>query len=215
MKSKIIRYRAIGIIISEAICFVIFICKIGLVIIFIYSVAVLIILFLAFLLASYFVTSIISFIYGSPFVPISRDAIKELHQHVRLKRKSRIAELGSGDGRFLMEFCCGQEITGVGIEINPLLFLYSSLKVRIRNCHNVLFMAGDFFKFDLSGYDLIYFFLLPSALKKLSKKLAEECKIGCIIVSHGFQIPDFESYLEKELRSKAFDTYIYRISGKT
>ena len=67
------------------------------------------------------------------------------------------------------------------------------------------------FDADFSGYNMIYLFLMPKFIEKLSNKLEKSLKNGSTIVSHGFKIESLSKYLKKKVYDISFPTYIYHL----
>ena len=69
---------------------------------------------------------------GAPFLPSSRSAFKSLFEHIpELARPNlRMVDVGSGDGRLLLEASLVAKTTGLGIEMNPYLVFLSRLRLR-------------------------------------------------------------------------------------
>ncbi len=89
-------------------------------------------------------------------------------------------DLGSGSGKILFYLSKKYNITCVGIELSPLLYLYSKFKSLFFK--RVKIKYGNFFQYDLSKADVIYIFLLPKNYDKLRKKLNSELKEGTKII---------------------------------
>ena len=83
-------------------------------------------------------------------------------------------DLGSGTGDMLFYLSKKYNVNCVGIEISPILYLYSKIKSlfydKVKICY------GNFFKYDLSKTDVIYVFLEPKLYDKLKEKINNELK---------------------------------------
>lgn len=177
----------------------------------IYYFAVIIFLLIGVSLAIYFIFSVIAFIYGGPFVPTNPRLLKLIFKEVGLKANQRFIELGSGDGRVAIYVAKQYGVSALGIEVNPLLVLYSRIAVLIGRVRNVKFKLGNFFNEDLSRFDVISFFLMPETVEKLGVKLKEEAKKGTIVISHGFEIHSLKSFIISKIKQKPFSSFIYRL----
>lgn len=148
---------------------------------------------------------------GSPFVPTRQKQLHEIFSSIPLKKGLRFIELGSGDGRVCEFVYRNYDLIALGVEINPLLIVYARLRAIIKHVSHISFVRQSFFDVDLSGFSIIYFFLLPATIKKLSKKFITECKTGTIIISHGFAIHELQKDLYKKIDATPFNTFIYKI----
>ena len=137
---------------------------------------------------------------GAPFLPSYRKAseinFKGLFKFLRKNGCKKFIDLGSGDGRVVIDFArAGFE--SYGVEINPLLVLWSKLKINRRSLKNAKIKWGNLWKTDLSGFDVIFIFQYKTANKMLARKFKKELKSGAIIISTGFPLEGFE-LIQKE-----------------
>ncbi len=101
-----------------------------------------------------------------------------------------VYDLGSGDGRIVIEAARKYGARAVGIELDPELN-----KTAARNAQKagvadkVSFVRADLFKTDLSEASVVTLFLSPNINARLRPKLQRELKPGTRIVSHRFPMP--------------------------
>lgn len=148
---------------------------------------------------------------GAPFVPTSRKEMKEILKKAKLKKGQVFIELGSGDGRVVMQACQEFGVSGVGIEGHPLLWLFSKLMSKVNKVKNVTFLRKNFFNSNLRQADVIYLFLFPKTLVNLKNKFLKECKKNTLLISHGFKIQGFENLLIGKIERKVYNTYFYKL----
>ena len=149
---------------------------------------------------------------GAPYVPTSKNQLEKILENAHLKKKSHLVELGSGDGRLVRLAVKKYGITGVGLEINPLLVWWSNhLARRDGTSKKVQFVRKNVFDYPLENADFLYVFLMPELIRKLVPKFKKELKKGAIIVSHGFKIVDLQKRLVHTEYDKRFSTYYYKI----
>ena len=103
------------------------------------------------------------------------------------------------------------KIKSIGIELNPILHFLSLLKKAWYGCSLAQFCRQDILEVDLKSATIIYCFLYPEIVSKLSQKFVKECRPKTLIISHGFKIKKLQKYKIKELVMKPFSTYIYRL----
>ena len=147
--------------------------------------------------------------YGAPFVPTSGKIIREILEKAKLKKGAVFYELGSGDGRVLRMAVREFGVFGYGVDIHPMLIWYSKIVAKLQNIQNISFKRESFFKTDLKKAEVIFLFLLPKTLEKLSKKLGKNKK--ALIISHGFKISGLDNFLIDRIERKSFPTYYYRL----
>ena len=175
-----------------------------------YILLLLIELFFAFSVFVYIVSLLYSSFKGAPYVPTKKDSALELLEHARLQKGQKILELGCGDGRVIRTAVETFKMKGVGIDINRLLIWIARFKHR-KFKRDLSFKTANVFKTPLSGYNVIYLFLMPEMLVKLKEKFTKECKRGTLIISHGFKIDGWDGKINHTLVRKPFPTYYYRV----
>ena len=163
------------------------------------------------LLVLYFISMVISDFYDAPYVPTAHRSIERIITGLSISKHDVFFDLGCGDGRTAIYMAKTHKIRSIGIELNPILHSLSLLKKAWYKCSLVQFYRQDILKTDLKTATIIYCFLYPEILNKLSQKLIKECQSNTLIVSHGFKIKRLQKYTVKELTMKPFSTYIYRL----
>ncbi len=102
-------------------------------------------------------------------------------------------DLGSGDGRIVITAAQNYNVQGVGIDIDPALVeeaIDSAQQAGVGN--RAQFLQQDLFETDLSEADVVTLYLLPDVNLRLRPKLLEELQPGTRIVSHAFDMGDWE-----------------------
>ncbi|MEK7500826.1 MAG: methyltransferase domain-containing protein [Patescibacteria group bacterium] len=144
---------------------------------------------------------------GAPFVPSYRPKNKSSSAHltevINFVKNSGVGnqksvDLGSGDGRVVREFARGG-FESWGVEINPLLVLWSRAKIRGAGLKNAHIKWGSLWQADLSSFDAVYLFQSNLTNKFLLNKLKRELKPSAYIVSFGF--PFYGLKLVKQIGS--------------
>lgn len=125
-------------------------------------------------------------IVGAPYVPTRQKELTKLFEHLKLRRGSRIVDMGSGDGRVLA-LAKKYGYKAVGYELNPILFLISRL--RLGKAPNLKINLQSYWSADLSKADMIFVFSAQPFMNRLLKKLEKELKPGAIVVSYAFSFP--------------------------
>lgn len=167
-------------------------------------------LFLLFLLAGmtiYTTFLIYSSIKGAPYVPTRQKKILRILENAHLKKGGLFVELGCGDGRVVRLAVKKYYVRGVGIDINPLLVIWSRILSRGR----ATFIRQNVYDTDFSKADYLYIFLMPKMVEKLLPKLKKSIRNGTLIISHGFKIDGLKKYLAKTVRDLPFSTFYYRL----
>ncbi len=126
-------------------------------------------------------------IFGAPFVPMSLKKVKKMLKLANPKPGEIFYDIGSGDGRALIEAAQKYNVQAIGIEINPVLVWLSVRKIRKLGLEDkIKIEQGNFFKKDFSDADIIFTYLLQPAMSVLEKKFLSELKQGTRLVSLAF-----------------------------
>lgn len=122
------------------------------------------------------------------FFPSSKRIIQTILEFADLRKDDVLLDLGSGDGRILME--AGRRgVKAIGIEKNRILNWVARRKIRKAGLKNVKIIQGDIFEQDLSKASVIVAYLSRSLTLKLQRKVEKEAKKGTriIVVDHFFK----------------------------
>ena len=76
-----------------------------------------------------------------------------------------------------------------GVELAPLPYLFSWLRVKASGCRNCELRWGNFWSCDLSQYDIVYAYLSPAPMEKLWQKVRSEMRTGTLFISSTFAVP--------------------------
>jgi hypothetical protein len=125
--------------------------------------------------------------FGAPFLPTRKSRVSEALDLLNLEAHQTLLELGSGDGRMLLE-AARRGITGIGYELNPVLVLWSRLR-SWRWRHLVTIHCANYWNVTLPEADGVYTFLLQPYMARLDKKLQAEIKRPIRLVSFAFHVP--------------------------
>jgi len=166
-------------------------------------------MFISFFFATLILFMILAMFMGAPAVFSKKKIVERMIELLNLKPGRRIVDLGSGDGRLVIS--AGKiGLKAIGIEINPYLVLLSYFLIFLnRQFDWARVRWGSYWNVNLSGFDGVVVYGLPSMMKKLSVKLKKELKTGTPVVSNTFQIPDLK-LIKTELVGKD-RIYLYRV----
>lgn len=155
----------------------------------------------------YLVYYIVAFISGAPFVPSTNTTASTMITLAGLKKGETAYDLGSGEGK-LLKLIAQQGAQAIGIEINPLLVVYTKIRFLFSPYRKLITIyAKSFWSVDLKSADVIFVYLLPLRMEKLEKKLLRECKKGTRVVSNSFLFPHWKLTASDEKQH----VYVYKI----
>ncbi len=124
----------------------------------------------------------------TPFVTTPANVVGVMLDLARVRPGERLIDLGSGDGRIVIE-AAKRGANALGVEIDPGLVERSrELAQRAGVAALARFVTQDLFETDFSGADVITMYLLPDVNAKLSPKLFATLKPGTRIVSHDYDL---------------------------
>ena len=119
------------------------------------------------------------------FFPSSKKMIKLVIDLADIKKNDIFYDLGSGDGRILVE-AAKKEIKVIGIEKNQLLNWLARRKTK--NFKNVKIIQDDFFRQKIDEATIVVAYLSQKVTERLQKKIEKETKKGTriILIDHEF-----------------------------
>ncbi|MCX6791210.1 MAG: hypothetical protein NTV62_03415 [Candidatus Gribaldobacteria bacterium] len=129
---------------------------------------------------------------GAPFVPTNDQRIKKAFELVDLKPQQRMVDIGSGDGRILLEGA-KRGATAYGLEINPLLVTKTKKLAKKEGLNERVFcLWGNFWWHDFFTYDVVFIYGITYIMRGLEKKLLRELKPGAKVVAFVFPFPNWQ-----------------------
>ncbi len=141
----------------------------------------------------------------TPFV-VSPDAVVERMLYLaQPKAGDRLVDLGSGDGRIVIEAAKRFGATGLGVDIDPRLVELSRANARRAGVEKLTrFEIQDLFETDLRGVNVVTMYLLPEVNLQLVPRLIGQLKPGARIVSHDYDLGPwpFDEMIELALAEK-------------
>lgn len=165
-------------------------------------------LFLIVVFALLIPTSLTAYI-GAPLALTKKKELLKILQKAGLKQGQRFYDLGCGTGRVLIQTSKKYGTRPIGFEMSPIWFLFAWLNLKINRVKGRVFLK-DLFGADLSEADIVFCFLMPKALKKLTPKLKKELKPKTKIISYCFPLPGMKPRLALKDKTR-LPVYFYDI----
>lgn len=127
---------------------------------------------------------------GGPWLPTARHKVHRMLQMAQLGPGEVLYDLGCGDGRALVIAARTFGARAVGIEIDPLRYLWCELLITVLGLRKeVRVVFGNIFQQDLSEADVVTCYLLLETNERLEGKLLGELDAQARIVAHDFPFP--------------------------
>ena len=146
--------------------------------------------------------------YDAPWVPTSIVEIHKMLDLAEIGPDDKVYDLGCGDGRVIIVAARHYGSGAVGIEIDPLRYMWCQILITILGLRDrVQIIFGDFFKKDLSNADVIICYLLPATNEKLESKFIQELQANTRVVSHDFLFPR----LQLQQQDDQYNLYLYHL----
>ena len=128
----------------------------------------------------------------TPYVPTPPAVVDRMLELAQVKPGETVIDLGSGDGRIMIEAASKYGARGFGVEIDPqLVKLSNEAAAKAGVADRVKFLQQDLFKTDFHEANVLTLYLLPDVNLALRPKILEELKPGTRVVSHDFGMGDW------------------------
>lgn len=137
------------------------------------------------------------------------DVVEAMLKIAELTREDVVYDLGCGDGRFVITAAKKFGARGVGVDIDPVRIKESNENAQKAGVTDrVKFFEGDLFKTDIGEATVIALYLLNELNLQLRPRLFSELKPGTRIVSHTFDMGDWEPDYIGQVRDRIFYYWI-------
>lgn len=128
-----------------------------------------------------------------PFVPTPQDVVDKMLEMANVKANDYVIDLGSGDGRIAITAAERYGAKAMGVDINPERIKEAQENAKKAGVEDkVEFKKQDLFETDISRATVLTMYLLSSVNMKLRPRILSELKPGTRVVSHSFDLGDWE-----------------------
>lgn len=143
------------------------------------------------------------------FVPTPGDVIEKMLELAKVTPKDVVYDLGCGDGRIVIA-AAKKGARAVGIDIDPQRIKEANANAKAENVTDkVRFIENDLFESNIGEATVVTLYLLPRLNEKLKPKLLKELKPGTRIVSHAFDMGDWQP--EQKAQVGGTTVYLWRV----
>jgi len=159
----------------------------------------------------------------TPYVPTPQVVVDRMLDLAQVKAGETVIDLGSGDGRIMIEAATKYGARGFGVEIDPLLVKRSNENARRAGvADRVKFLQQDLFKTDFHEANVLTLYLLPDVNLALRPKILAELKAGARVVSHDYNMGDWRPDAEETIAApdkkvgarKESQVYLWTVPAK-
>ncbi|HET9252015.1 MAG TPA: methyltransferase domain-containing protein [Candidatus Eisenbacteria bacterium] len=148
------------------------------------------------------------------YVPTPPDVVDAMLKVAKVGPDDVLYDLGSGDGRIVIAAAQSYGVKrGVGIDIDPKRITEANQNAKKAGVTDrVSFRNEDLFEVDFSEATVVTLYLLPELNLKLRPKLWEALEPGTRVVSHAFDMGDWEP--EQRLDIDGRKVFLWTIPAK-
>jgi precorrin-6B methylase 2 len=148
---------------------------------------------------------------GAGWWPTPTKAVRRMLELAELKEDDILYDLGSGDGRIVIEGARRYGARAVGIEADPLRVAVSRLIVRLKGVHGlVTIVRGNFFTENIDEASVVALFLTQKTNRRLRQRLLELWD-GTRIVTYNWTLEGWTPALSDE--KEKVHVYVVNRSG--
>lgn len=158
-----------------------------------------------------------------PFVPSPPHVVEKMIEVAEIKKGDVLYDMGSGDGRIVIEAAKKYGIRGVGIDLNPELVAKARENAAKEGVsHLVEFRAQDGLTVDISEATVVMLYMFKWFNNALKPKL-QKLKPGSRVIAHDFDIDDWKPTKIEHISSpkdgsdyaESRTLYIWKIDERT
>jgi predicted O-methyltransferase YrrM len=145
-----------------------------------------------------------------PYVPTHESLVEEMLSMARVGGNDLLYDLGSGDGRIVITAARKFGTRGVGYDLDPERISEARENARRAGVTDrVRFEQQDIFTAKFNDATVVTMYLLPDVNMKLRPRLLSELKPGTRIVSHNYDLGDWQPVQRKEMDVNGINHTLY------
>jgi predicted O-methyltransferase YrrM len=135
-----------------------------------------------------------------PYVPTHESLVEEMLSMARVTGSDVLYDLGSGDGRIVITAARKFGTRGIGYDLDPERIKEARENARRAGVTDrVRFEQQDIFTAKIADATVVTMYLLPDVNMRLRPRLLSELKPGTRIVSHNYDLGDWQPVQRKEM----------------
>jgi SAM-dependent methyltransferase len=147
-----------------------------------------------------------------PYVPTPQVVVDKMIELGNVDSKDVVYDLGCGDGRLVIT-AAKKGARGMGVDLNPVRISEANANAKKAGVTDrVQFKVANLFETDVSPASVVTLYLLPDVNMKIRPQLWRQLKVGTRVVSHAFDMGDWEP--EQTVRVDGKTVYAWTITDK-
>jgi ribosomal protein L11 methylase PrmA len=132
-----------------------------------------------------------------PYVPTPDEKVEIIMKFSQANPGMKSVDLGSGDGRIVIAMAKAGA-TAHGYEIIEKYVRRAKYNISLEGVRDrAIIHHVDFWKEDLSSFDIVTIYGMITIIGELEKKLSKELRPGTRVISNGFAIPGWNILKEE------------------
>lgn len=144
------------------------------------------------------------------FLPTPADAIEAMLDLAEVTSEDMLYDLGCGDGRLLIRAAQRWGTRGVGIDIDPMQIQAAQTQAAAAGVETQLtFRQGNLYECDFSSATVVALYLLSHLNLRLRPRLLKELRPGSRVISHQFDMGDWEPTRVVKLEPSEEESTLY------
>jgi SAM-dependent methyltransferase len=150
-----------------------------------------------------------------PYVPTPEPVVNKMIELAKITKDDVAYDFGCGDGRLVIAAVKAGAKRGLGVDIDPQRIKEANENAKAAGVTDkVEFKEADLFKMDFKDATVLTMYLLPSVNMKLRPKILDEMKPGSRVVSHAFDMEDWEPEQEVTVEDGGQTVYMWTVPAK-
>ena len=135
-----------------------------------------------------------------PYVSTPWNVVAAMLDIARVNANDYLIDLGSGDGRIVIEAAKTLGVRGTGVELDGNLVFGSREEAKRQGVTaKASFTQGNLFNFDISKATVLTMYLLPQINLQLRPRLLAQLRPGTRVVSHDFDMGEWKPDQRREI----------------
>jgi SAM-dependent methyltransferase len=150
-----------------------------------------------------------------PYVPTNQPTVEAMLRVANVGPDDFVIDLGSGDGRILITAARLRGARGFGVDIDPQRVKEGTENAKAAGvADRVQFFQRNLFDTRIAEATVVTMYLLPRVNIELRPRLLAELRPGTRVVSHDFDMGDWNADLRTTVRGAGSDVYLWIIPAQ-